>query len=75
MARDQRRLAAMSPPMSRVIPASRVGTTALLWPLKAHRQELIDPKIAEYGSRIVKTTSSPLGRSQPPLGRRQSLSG
>ena len=38
------------------IPASwartRVGTLAVL---KAHRRELIDPKIAEYGGRIVKT--------------------
>src|SRR5882724_5222873 len=27
---------------------------------KAHRQELIDPKIAEYGGRIVKTTGDGL---------------
>ena len=31
------------------------------WPdLKAHRSELIDPKIAEYGGRIVKTTGDGL---------------
>jgi class 3 adenylate cyclase len=28
--------------------------------LKAHRRELIDPKIAEYGGRIVKTTGDGL---------------
>jgi hypothetical protein len=31
-----------------------------LAPLKAHRHELIDPKIAEYGGRIVKTTGDGL---------------
>src|SRR5258708_36453784 len=33
------------------------GTLALL---KAHRRELIDPKISEYGGRIVKTTGDGL---------------
>lgn len=33
--------------------ADKAGT---LTALKAHRQKLIDPKIAEYGGRIVKTT-------------------
>jgi adenylate cyclase len=34
--------------------------SATLAGLKAHRQELIDPKIAEYGGRIVKTTGDGL---------------
>ncbi len=56
MARDQRRLAA-------VVSADVVGYSRLmgqddsetLAQLKAHRRDLIDPKIAEYGGRIVKT--------------------
>jgi len=34
--------------------------SATLAELKAHRRELIDPKIAEYGGRIVKTTGDGL---------------
>jgi TolB-like protein len=34
--------------------------SATLAALKAHRRELIDPKIAEYGGRIVKTTGDGL---------------
>ena len=38
------------------IPCSWAATSsATLAGLKAHRRELIDPKIAEYGGRIVKT--------------------
>ncbi|MEO8346743.1 MAG: adenylate/guanylate cyclase domain-containing protein [Betaproteobacteria bacterium] len=56
MVRDQRRLAA-------VVSADVAGYSRLmglddsdtLARLKAHRRELIDPKIAEYGGRIVKT--------------------
>jgi class 3 adenylate cyclase/TolB-like protein len=55
MARDQRRLAA-------IVSADVAGYSRLmgedesrtLAALKAHRRELIDPKIAEYGGRIVK---------------------
>src|ERR1700730_3223900 len=55
-ARDQRRLAA-------IVSADVVGysllmgrdDSATLAGLKAHRRELIDPKIAEYGGRGVKT--------------------
>ena len=61
MARDHRRLAA-------IISADVVGysllmgrdDSATLAGLKAHRQEIIDPKIAEYGGRIVKTTGDGL---------------
>ena len=61
MARDHRRLAA-------IISADVVGysllmgrdDSATLAGLKAHRQELIDPKIVEYGGRIVKTTGDGL---------------
>lgn len=38
---------------SRLMGADEEGTHALL---KAHRRELVDPKIAEYRGRIVKTT-------------------
>jgi len=56
LARDHRRLAA-------IVSADVVGysllmgrdDSATLAGLKAHRRELIDPKIAEYGGRIVKT--------------------
>ena len=59
--RDQRRLAA-------IVSADVVGysllmgrdDSATLAGLKAHRRELIDPKIAEYGGRIVKTTGDGL---------------
>ena len=61
MARDHRRLAA-------IVSADVVGYSLLmgrddsgtLAGLKAHRQELIDPKIVEYGGRIVKTTGDGL---------------
>ncbi|MDQ6621201.1 MAG: tetratricopeptide repeat protein [Pseudomonadota bacterium] len=61
MARDQRRLAA-------IISADVVGysllmgrdDSATLAEMKAQRRELIDPKIAEYGGRIVKTTGDGL---------------
>src|SRR5258706_298855 len=57
LARDQRRLAA-------IVSADVVGysllmgrdDSATLAGLKAHRQELLDPKIAEGRGRIVKTT-------------------
>jgi class 3 adenylate cyclase/TolB-like protein/tetratricopeptide (TPR) repeat protein len=61
VARDHRRLAA-------IVSADVAGysllmgrdDSATLAGLKAHRQELIDPKIAEYGGRIVKTTGDGL---------------
>ena len=61
LAREQRRLAA-------IVSADVVGYSVLmgrddsgtLAGLKAHRQELIEPKIAEYGGRIVKTTGDGL---------------
>ena len=61
MARDQRRLAA-------IVSADVAGYSRLmgqddsrtLAALKAHRRELIDPKIAEYSGRIVKTTGDGL---------------
>jgi adenylate cyclase len=61
LTRDQRRLAA-------IVSADVVGysllmgrdDSATLAGLKAHRRELIDPKIAEYGGRIVKTTGDGL---------------
>ena len=59
--RDHRRLAA-------IVSADVVGysllmgrdDSATLAALKAHRRELIDPKIAEYGGRMVKTTGDGL---------------
>jgi adenylate cyclase len=59
--RDQRRLAA-------IVSADVAGYSHLmgkdegctLAALKAHRRELIGPKIAEYGGRIVKTTGDGL---------------
>jgi adenylate cyclase len=61
MARDQRRLAA-------IVSADVAGYSRLmgedesrtLAALKAHRRELMDSKIAEYGGRIVKTTGDGL---------------
>jgi TolB-like protein/class 3 adenylate cyclase len=61
MTRDHRRLAA-------IVSADVVGysllmgrdDSATLAGLKAHRRELIDPKIAEYDGRIVKTTGDGL---------------
>src|SRR5215813_10327090 len=61
MARDQRRLAAIVcadvAGYSRLMGRDESSTLAAL---KAHRRELIDPKIAEYGGRIVKTTGDGL---------------
>ena len=61
MARDQRRLAAIVSAdvagYSRLMGRDESGTLAAL---KAHRRELIDPKIAEYDGRIVKTTGDGL---------------
>src|SRR5512132_1823037 len=61
MARDQRRLAAIVSAdvagYSRLMGQDESGTLAAL---KAHRRDLIDPKIAEYGGRIVKTTGDGL---------------
>ena len=61
MARDQRRLSAIVSAdvagYSRLMGEDDSGTLAAL---KAHRRELIDPKIAEYGGRIVKTTGDGL---------------
>jgi adenylate cyclase len=54
--RDERRLVAILAAdivgYSRLMEADESGTLAQL---KTHRKELIDPKIAEYGGRIVKT--------------------
>ena len=65
--RVQRRLAAILAAdvagYSRLMGADEVGT---LKALKAHRRELIDPSIAEYKGRIVKTT----GDEALPLDRR-----
>src|ERR1700693_5111427 len=59
--RDHRRLAAIVSAdvagYSRLMGQDDSGTLAAL---KAHRRGLIDPKIAEYGGRIVKTTGDGL---------------
>jgi class 3 adenylate cyclase/TolB-like protein/tetratricopeptide (TPR) repeat protein len=61
MARDRRRLAAIVSAdvagYSRLMEEDESGTLATL---KAHRRDLIDPKIAEYEGRIVKTTGDGL---------------
>jgi class 3 adenylate cyclase/TolB-like protein/tetratricopeptide (TPR) repeat protein len=61
MAREQRRLAAIVSAdvagYSRLMGNDESGTLAAL---KAHRRELIDPEITEYGGRIVKTTGDGL---------------
>ena len=61
MARDHRRLAAIVSvdvvEYSRLMGQDDSGTLAAL---KAHRRELIDPKIAEHDGRIVKTTGDGL---------------
>ena len=61
MAREQRRLAAIVSAdvagYSRLMGRDESGTLATL---KAHRREVIDPTIAEYGGRIVKTTGDGL---------------
>ena len=55
--RDKRRLTAILAAdivgYSRLMGADESGTLAQL---KTHRKELIDPKVSEYGGRIVKTT-------------------
>src|ERR1700726_3288124 len=59
--RVERRLAAILAAdvagYSRLIGANEEGTLAAL---RAHRRELIDPKIAEHRGRIVKTTGDGL---------------
>ena len=61
MARDHRRLAAIVSfdvaGYSRLMGVDDSGTLSAL---KAHRRELIDPKIAEHDGRIVKTTGDGL---------------
>src|SRR5688572_18369839 len=61
MTRDHRRLAAIVSidvvGYSRLMGVDEGGTLAAL---KAHRRELIDPKIAEHEGRIVKTTGDGL---------------
>src|SRR5690242_16301069 len=61
MARDQRRLAAIVSAdvagYSRLMSVDESGTLASL---KRHMCEVIDPKVAEYGGRIVKTTGDGL---------------
>src|ERR1700751_934157 len=42
---------------SRLMGADEEGTLAQL---KSHRRELVDPKVSEYGGRIVKTTGDGL---------------
>ena len=61
MNRDQRRLAAIV--AADVAGYSRLvalDDSATLSTLKAHRREVIDPRIADYGGRIVKTTGDGL---------------
>lgn len=59
--RDQRRLSAIVSAdvagYSRLMGVDESGTLSAL---KAHRHELIDPKIAEYGGRVVKTSGDGL---------------
>jgi class 3 adenylate cyclase/TolB-like protein/tetratricopeptide (TPR) repeat protein len=61
MTREQRRLAAIVSAdvagYSRLMGVDESGTLAAL---KSHRRDVIDPKIAEYGGRIVKTTGDGL---------------
>ena len=61
MTRDHRRLAAIVSldvaEYSRLMGVDESGT---LGALKSHRRDLIDPKIAEHGGRIVKTTGDGL---------------
>ena len=61
MTREQRRLAAIVAAdvvgYSRLMGVDESGTLAAL---KSCRRELFDPKIAEYGGRIVKTTGDGL---------------
>lgn len=61
MARDHRRLAAIvSLDVAGYSRLMGVDDSATLAALKAHRRELIDPKIAEHDGRIVKTTGDGL---------------
>src|ERR1700687_75050 len=61
LARDQRRLAAIvSADVAGYLRLMGRGDSGALGALKAHRGELIDPRIAEYGGRIVKTTGDGL---------------
>jgi len=59
--RVERRLAAILAAdvsgYSRLMEADEEGTLARL---KTHRRELIDPKITEFGGRVVKTTGDGL---------------
>jgi hypothetical protein len=61
LTRDHRRLAAIVSAdvadYSRLMGVDDSGTLA---PLETHRRELIDPKIVEYGGRILKTTGDGL---------------
>ena len=61
MAREQRRLAAIVAAdvvgYSRLMGGDESGTLAAL---RALRRELVDPKIAEHGGRLVKTTGDGL---------------
>jgi adenylate cyclase len=61
LTRDHRRLAAIVSAdvadYSRLMGLDESGTLA---GLKAHRRELLEPKIAEYDGRIVKTTGDGL---------------
>ena len=61
---NRRRLAAIV--SADVVGYSRlmgVDETATIAALRAHRKELIDPKIAEYGGRIVKTMGAGLSKN------------
>ena len=61
MARDHRRLAAIvSLDVAGYSLLMGVDESGTLAALKAHRRELIDPKIAEHDGRIVKTTGDGL---------------
>jgi adenylate cyclase len=61
LTRDHRRLAAIvSADVAGYSRLMGVDDSRTLAALKAHRRELIDPKIAEYGGRIVKTSGDGL---------------
>ena len=76
MVREQRRLAAIVSAdvagYSRLMGRDESSTLAAL---KAHRRELIDPKIAEYGGRIVKTNRRRPAARVSQCGRCDSLRG
>ena len=71
--RTQRRLAAILAAdvagYSRLMSADEEGTLAKL---KAHRRDLLDPKIGEHRGRIVKTTGDGPGGVRE-CGRRSTL--